>query len=166
MVPQKFRTWYSMLMMSVQSNFVNTVCPLSVIIQLFHVCLGNSQNYRPEVPWTSRCTIIRGRYPFRGAVGLSIPPNGHKMLKIPVFSPRNASFIGTRCRYTQFTSLRSTSFSWCFLCHQPGNRQNYCPLLIHYLNGWRHRCGIVNSIAWLMTSYERCYMYVAAAHVN
>ena len=33
------------------------------IIQLFYDCLVNSQNYSPEVPWTARCTIVRGRRP-------------------------------------------------------------------------------------------------------
>ena len=47
----------------------------------------------------------------KGAVVLSVPPNSHEitfitqlMLKILVLSPRNASLIGTRCRYTQLTS--------------------------------------------------------------
>ena len=58
-------------------------------IQLFHACLGNSQNCCPEVPWTARCTFARGRQTegnsasscprYRMAVVLSIPPNSHEI---------------------------------------------------------------------------------------
>ena len=41
-------------------NYINNSTKLSSSIQLFHVCLGNSQNCCPEVPWTARCTIARG----------------------------------------------------------------------------------------------------------
>ena len=49
----------------------------------------NSQNCCPEVPWTARCTIVRGRKAegngasscprYRGPVVLSIPPNSHEI---------------------------------------------------------------------------------------
>ena len=100
-------------------------------IQLFHACLGNSQNCCPKVPWTARSTIARGRKAegngasscprYRGAVVLSIPPKQpwnncfitQPMLKTPVFSPRNAILISTRRQYTQLISWHSTSFSLC-----------------------------------------------------
>ena len=31
------------------------------IIQLLHTFLGNNENYRPEVLWTTWCSIARGR---------------------------------------------------------------------------------------------------------
>ena len=97
-------------------------------IQLFHACLGNSQNCCPEVPWTARCSIARGwkakgngtsscpRY--RGFVYTAKQPWNNcfitqPMLKISVLSQRNACLIGTRRRYTQLSSWRWTSFSWC-----------------------------------------------------
>ena len=77
-------------------------------IQLFHACLGNSENCCPEVPWTARCISSRG-----WMVELSTVPRGSSfvysakqpwnncfitqpMLKILDF----ASLIDTRRRYT------------------------------------------------------------------
>ena len=59
------------------------------IIQLFHPCLGNSQNCCSKVLWTAQCTIAWGRKAegngasrcpwHRGAVVLSIPANSHEI---------------------------------------------------------------------------------------
>ena len=146
-------------------------------IQLFHACLGNSQNDCPSMPWAARCTIARGRIELsmvprvsRFVYSAKQPWNNcfktQPVLKIPVFLPRNAGLIDTRRRYIQFTSWRSTSFSWCLT---PSTRQQTkllpaaFPLL---LNKWRDRRGIVDSMDRLMILYEWRYVYVAAARIN
>ena len=144
---------------------------ISNITQLLHACVGNSQNCCPEVPWTARCTIARGRKAegngasscprYRGAVVLSISPKQpwnqcfitQPMLKSPVFSPRNAILIGTRRQYTQRTSWRSTLFSLC-LTSSTRQQANLLPAVFPFsLYGWRHKRGIVDSMDRLVTSY-------------
>ena len=128
-------------------------------IQLFHAYLGKSQNYCPEVLWTARCTIAQGRGQW--CIELSTVPRGSRfvysakqlwnncfitqpMLKIPVFSPRNASFISTWRRYTQFTLWRSTSFSWCLTSSTRQQTKLLPAAFPLHLNGWRHRHGTVD----------------------
>ena len=56
-------------------DFKISVALFNSIVQLFHVCLENSQNYCPKVPWTAWCTIALSLL----AVVLSIPPNSHEI---------------------------------------------------------------------------------------
>ena len=151
-------------------------------IQLFYACLGNSQNYCPKVPWTARCTIARGRkvHVPRGSIfvySAKQPRNNcfitQPMLKIPALLPRNASLIGTRRWYTQLTSWHSTSFSWHSTsfswCLTSSTRQKTKLLPDAFplrLIGWPHKRDIVDSMDRLVTSYERRYMYKAAARAN
>ena len=76
------------------------------------------------------------------------------MLKIPVFSPRHASLIGMRHRYTQLTVWHLTSFSRGLMSSTRQQTKLLPAVFPLLLSGWRHERGIVNSMDQL-TSYER-----------
>ena len=116
-------------------------------IELSTVPRGSSFVYSAKQPWNN-CFITQ------------------PALKIPAFSLRNASFIGTRRRYTQITSWRSTSFSWCLMSSTRQETKLLTAAFSLRLNGWRHKRGIVDSMDRLVTPYERRYMYVAVARAN
>ena len=118
--------------------------PRAIVYQAVHGTSGQQFWLFPKQVWNNCILLPRGavdssmhycpRPKGRGqwCIELSTVPKGNRfvysakqpwnnsfitqpMLKIPVFSPRNASLIGTRRRYTRFTLWRSTLFSWCLM---------------------------------------------------
>ena len=135
------------------------------------------------MPCTARCTIARGRRAesngasrcprYRGAVVLSIPPKSHEItVLLPSQCWKSQCFrqemLSWACDVSSHNLPRDVRRHYRDVWrHEPGNRQNYCPLFFSLcLYGWRHKRGIVDSMDRLVTSYERRFMYVAAAHAN
>ena len=92
-------------------------------IQLFHACLGNSQNCYPEVPWTARCTSARGRKQW--CIELStVPLNWHATSEhitylvtfdviLVMFDVTNQAIGKTISRCFSITFIWVTSQTWC-----------------------------------------------------
>ena len=87
------------------------------------------------------------------------------MQTIQMFSQRHASLIGTRRRYTTYLVTFDVIFVMFDVINQATDKTIARCFSITFI-WWRHKCGVVDSMDRLVTSYERRYMYVAAARAN